>query len=63
MFIVDREYDKFPLFCSNCKMIYHDLFNYRRLKQKLMLILVGRKQLEKDTTILSSKGGWCTRWD
>jgi len=42
-FIADVEYEKLPLFCSNCKMIGRDLSNYGRLEQDGNVIIGAEK--------------------
>jgi len=42
-FIVDVEYDKLTIFCSNCKMTGHDLSNCRRLQQDAKVNSHGEK--------------------
>jgi len=47
MFIVDVKYKDLSLFCSNCKMIGHDLSTCKRLQQDVNVILVERKYLAR----------------
>jgi len=42
-FIVDVKYEKLSLFCSNCKMIGHDLSNCRWLQQDVNVTSGGEK--------------------
>ena len=46
VFIVDVEYEKLPIFCSNCKMIGHDLSNCRCLQQNAKVISSGDKTID-----------------
>jgi len=51
-FIVDVEYEKLSLFCSNCKMIDH-LSNCKWLQQNANLISGGKKTIgEKYNNII-----------
>ena len=49
MFIVDVKYEKLSLFCSNCKMINHDLSNCRRLQQDANVISGGERTVHSKT--------------
>jgi len=43
VFIADVEFEKLPLFYTNCKMIGHDLSNSRQLRQDANVIF-GREK-------------------
>jgi len=54
VFIADVEYEKLPLFYSNCKIIGHDLYSCRHLQCDPLLFLVGEKIWRKNITTLLS---------
>jgi len=44
-FIIDMKYEKLFLFCSNCKIISHDLSNCWKLQQDANNIFGGKKTI------------------
>jgi len=46
VFIVDVEYEKLTLFCSNCKIIIHELSHCRGLQQNTNVIFGGEKTVK-----------------
>lgn len=49
VFIVDAEYEKWPLFYSNCKILSHNLSNCRHLQHDANVISSREKTIGAKT--------------